>query len=62
LQIKQINSRLKQQSLVAISNIKQCRGCSSDDALLAAFFAPPSYGVFDVPPPPAARLQLLRDK
>jgi hypothetical protein len=60
--MKVLNSRLKQQAFVAIGNIKNCRVCASDDALLAAFFAPPSHGVFDVQPPSASALQMLRDE
>jgi hypothetical protein len=62
LQIKALTYRLKQQAFVAIGSIKHCRTCASDDALLAAFFAPPSYGVFDVQPPPATALHALRDE
>ncbi len=62
LQLKQMNSQVKQQASIAVANIKQCRASTSDDALLAAFFAPPSYGKFDVPPLPATRLLMLRDK
>lgn len=62
LQMKQMNSQVKQQASVAVANIKQCRASTSEDALLTAFFAPPSYGKFDVPPLPATRLLMLRDK
>jgi hypothetical protein len=55
----QRNQQLQLQISAAMANIKQCGACASDDSLLAAFFAPPSYGKFDVQPLSAARLQLL---
>jgi hypothetical protein len=62
LQMKEMNSQVKLQASLAVANIKQCRASTSDDALLTAFFAPPSYGKFDVQPLPATRLLMLRDK
>ena len=58
----QLNAQLQQQAGAAVANINQCRGCTSDDALLAAFFAPPSYGRFHVPALTDLKLQQLRDR
>jgi hypothetical protein len=60
--MQRLNSQRHEQALAAVTNINRCSGCSADDELLSAFFAPPSYGKFNVQPIVAAELQLLNER